>query len=116
MFDKCLHYKALKVVKGKLRARCVRHIIYSGGRSLNNSYFCSSSNYLQTEFPLKLLLVSSVLGMQVIRTGVVDLGNQHINGPLRQKVRSGLLGGYCRDGEPVWTFTRGQNGCEPLVC
>lgn len=78
MYDKCLHYKALKVVKGKLRARRVRQIIYSGGRSLNNSYFCSSSNYLQTEFLLKLLLISSVLGMQVVRTGVVDLGNSSI--------------------------------------
>lgn len=78
MYDKCLYYKAFKVVKMKLRARCVRHIIYSGGRSLNNIYFGSSSNYLQTGFLLKLFLISSVLGMQVVRTGVVDLGNNSI--------------------------------------
>lgn len=78
MYDKCLYCKAFKVVKMKLRARCVRHIIYSAGRSLNSIYFSSSSNYLQTGFLLKLFLISSVLGMQVVRTGVVDLGNNSI--------------------------------------
>lgn len=68
-----------KAVKVKLRARCERHIIYTGGHPRITVISAAQvSKHLWTGFLLKLFLISSEPGMQGVRTRLVGLGNNSI--------------------------------------